>query len=314
MNRSTSGFGPVSLSAVAGLALSLAGCAVHPLPQDVVPVTYGSTVRIVSRIRCEAREGLELAVTKAIADNPSRRKQLEKIVNSTTIGFEFKFTMAETSSIGADRLEFERESAKSGENFKLALVGGLDSGIKTDRDMRRNERLFRIVDDLKEIAQARCRPPASPNPLYPISGRTGMADVVRTYIDLELLTDLGSGEKGAKQVTFTDDISFTTTFDAGASVDLEVKSAIGTLRLTKVEAGALARRRDAHTVKVVLARDKGDVDLPHYVEAIRDKDLQTFLAQMRSHSRNKVLIEFTRQRRAVEDREVVERVLGQPLP
>src|SRR5262245_33021421 len=259
MKCGTLGIGPVNICAIAGLASALVGCAVHPLPQDV---TRASTVQIVARIRCEAKEGLEAALTKAAAEGPAKKRHVEKIVDGTSIGFEFKFKMTESNSLTADSIEFEREAAKSGDRFKLVLVGALNDGHGAEPrpTTRKNERQFRVVDDLKELKDARCRRAgtAGPNLLYPISGSTGMADVVRTYIELEALTDLtGSLGPTGKMMTFTDDIDFTTTFETGATVNLEFNTGVGTLRLTKVVGADLfALRQDVHSVKVVLARDK----------------------------------------------------------
>lgn len=311
------GNGPINLLATAGLTLALAGCAVHPLPQDVTQV---STVQIVSRIRCEARDGLQEALAKAEAAGPAVKKHVEQIVDATSIGFEFTFVMSETTRIAVDTLDFEREAAKSGDKFKITLGGDLNGAEKDDKDpsTRKNTRTFRVVDDLKELKLARCRQAqgVGPNPVYPIGGSTGMAEVVRTYIELETLTDLGAGTKTAKSVIFADDISFTTTFQAGGSLDLTLKSPVGILRLTKVAGGkAFAEREDIHNVRVVLARDKGkEVDLPDQIKLVRDKDLQTSLTQMRSLSRNKVVIELSRKRKAEEDRAVAAQVLGRPVP
>jgi hypothetical protein len=313
--RGTFGIGPVHLGAVAILGGALAGCSVHPLPQDVTRV---STVQIVSRIRCEAKEGLEAVLAKAAAHSSARKKHVDMIVDGTTIGLEFDFKISETNGIGLNKLELERESAKTGENFNLTLVGGIDSGVEDDPAVRKNTRVFRVVDNLNELRTARCRRSgqAGPNLLYPITGSTGMADVVRTYLELEVLTDLSNGKDNPKLVTFTDDIEFTTTIGTDATVDLEIKTAGATLRLTKVVGAAgVASRKDVHAVKVVLSRDADrQVDLPRYIEAVRDRDLQTSLAQMRALSRNKVLIEFSKSRKAAEDRAVAERVLGQRVP
>lgn len=298
------------------LASGLAGCAVHPLPQDV---SYASTVQIVSRIRCEAKGGLEEALAKAAALGSASRRHAEKIVESTSIGFEFTFRMAENNRAAGGKLELERELAKAGESFKLELDADVNASHDGTTNTRSNTRFFRIVDDLKELRDARCgrrTREATPNLLHPISGSTGMAEVVRTYLELEMLTDLQLGRKvnNNKMVTFTDRLDFTTTMAAGASADIELDTPAGSLRLTRASLTGTAFRKDAHSVQVVLARDNRDVDVPDVVRDVRDKGLQTFLTQTKALSRNNILIELSRQRRADEDRAVAERVLGQPVP
>ncbi len=44
-----------------------------------------------------------------------KRKHVEKIIEGTAIGFEFKFVMRETNKAGGGELRFTREGAKAGE-------------------------------------------------------------------------------------------------------------------------------------------------------------------------------------------------------
>ena len=82
--------------AFAALALALAGCSMHPLPEDVAPA---STYDIVQRIRCEVAEGLR--------DFP-RNQTFKKIVDNTTIGYDFTFKITEKDSAAGGTLEFKR--------------------------------------------------------------------------------------------------------------------------------------------------------------------------------------------------------------
>lgn len=329
---------------VVALVSGLQGCSVHPLPQDV---SFASTVQIVRRIRCEAKEGLLAALEKATSQNASKKKHVEKIVEGTTIGFEFMFAMAEDNKAAGGVLTFERGAAKAGDGFTLSLDAGLNSGHGTDDTRtRKNTRIFRVVDNLRELEDARCgqRVKATgPNLIHPITGSTGMAEVVRTYIELETLTDLTSvgvtkvtGKKGQQEteiITFSDNLQFTTTLEVGAFTDLDLETVVGSLRLTRASVTGSALRKDYHSVRVVLARDNAhlDLDLPENagaarkaptttkknvaeIEDVRDKRLQTFLAQRKALGRNRVVIELERQRLVDEDRAVAARVLGQPLP
>ena len=330
------GLRAIGCGAVAAAAAGLSGCSVHPLPQDI---SYASTVDIVRRVRCEAKEGLQEVLQKAAKHDAERRKHIEKIVEGTTIGFEFKFIMREANTAGGGELKFEREGAKAGENFELILNAKLNEGHNANDATRSNIRVFRVLDDLKDLADTRCGRrvrAAQPNLAYPVTGSTGMAEVVRTYIELEILTDLAATGTGAETVTFSDDLLFTTTLETGAFLDLSLKTAVGSLRLTKASVTGSALRKDVHSVKVVLARDGGrvDVDLPEgarktvagrkaqakgkidrsKIKYVRGKGLQTYLAQRREKSRNRVLIELNRQRRVADDKAVAERVLGTLLP
>src|SRR5262245_57594363 len=174
---------------VVALAVALFGCSVHPLPQDV---SYASTVDIVRRIRCEAKEGLDATLEKAASQGAANMKHVETIIDGTTIGFEFKFVIRENNKAEGGQLVFTREGAKPGESFEIILDASLNGAHGPDENTRKNTRIFRVVDDLRELRDARCgrrAMSAGPNLLYPITGSTGMAEVVRTYIELETLTD-----------------------------------------------------------------------------------------------------------------------------
>jgi hypothetical protein len=217
--------------------------------------------------------------------------------------------------------------------------------------MRSNTRIFRVIDRLQDLHTTDCRraPKTQANLVYPITGSTGMAEVVRSYIELETITDLvsvGSTTFGSKSeiVTFSDDLQFTTTLDMGASASWTFQSAVGSVRLTNATLSASVHRSDVHNVVVALARDaKDDPDrrpkigmkialrnaakeepakgersaLPIRAAptlGIRDKKLQNFLTQRMAVARNRVLFELERRRHVNEDRTVASRVLGKPVP
>jgi hypothetical protein len=220
------------------------------------------------------------------------------------------------------------------------LNAKLNEEHTAEKATRSNTRVFRVLDELKDLADTWCGRrvrAAQPNLAYPVTGSTGMAEVVRTYIELEILTDLAATGSGAETVAFSDRLDFTTTLETGASLDLSLKTAVGNLVLTKASAAGFAARKDIHSVRVVLARDDKDVDvdLPEDVQRtvawrrvaqakgkidratikhVRGKGLQEHLAQRREKSRNRVLIELNRHRRVADDKAVAERVLGTLLP
>jgi hypothetical protein len=325
---------------MAPLALGMFGCSTHPLPQDFSGV---STAEIVRKIRCEAKEGLEDALAKAASQGDVPKKHVERIVSVTTIGFEFTFTMTENNSVAVSELTFQRPSA-GGDLFKLTFAGGIGPDpLAPDKDnklSRRNIRTFRVVDKLEDLHKAHCGrvKETQPNLIYPITGSTGMAEVVRTYIELETFSDLTSSPAPGKKeiITFSDQLDYTTTFSAGASVDLQFPTAVGTLRLTKASLAGSALRTDLHSVMVALARDPSPTADPDVfqgarqmmvpmaarsrqagslpVEAIRDKDVRDGLAKRGSLARNRVLLELDRRRHVNEDRNVAQRVLGLPIP
>jgi hypothetical protein len=317
------------------MGAGLLGCSTHPLPQDVARV---SVVDIVRRIRCEAKEGLEDALRRAAAQGAKRRAHVERIRDLSKIGYEFNFVMSENNNAGASGLTFERAASHPGDGFKLVLVADLNSD--NSENARQNTRTFSVVDDLKELQKARCGRVETTrrNPVYPITGSIGISEIVRTYIELETMTELTTvnAEKGQEMIAFSDRLEFTTTFDAAASAELQFETAVGSWRLTNASLSGSAFRQDVHKVTVSLARDGGaEPDLPEIarfgrsvrrspakpgqlpnfpIQAIRDKGLQTFLAQRASVARNRILFELERRRHTDENKDVAERVLGVPVP
>jgi hypothetical protein len=330
------------LCGAAALVL-LGGCSVHPLPQDI---SYASTADIVRRVRCEAKEGIDAALDKAARQGPEAKKHADNIVKVSLIGFEFKLTMAEDERANLDKLRFERASVTKGDGFSIELIGNFNGVGKVgpaadDNRTRKNTRNFRVIDRLEKLKEARCGrvEPPGPNVIYPITGSTGMGEVVQTYIELEALTRFeiaGERPTGAKDkdlVLFSDKLDFTTTLEAGATTEWTFSTSVGTLRLTKASLSGSALRKDIHSVTVAIARD-GEPDPPAprgslragramvsrdattgaSVPYVRDRQLQVFLAQKAAVARNKILIELERRRHVDENRDVAARVLGLQLP
>lgn len=303
-------WGGSRVGAILVVACSLWGCSVHPLPDDV---SKASTVDIVERIRCEVQEGLlRFASTDAHA---------RKIIEGTTIGFEFEFVMHEVNAAAEGTLEFERPAFKGMTKFELDLGAAASS-------RRDNKRVFRALEDLREIEEAECsNDRARANRRHPITGATGMDEIVRTYIRLEKLTDLA---RGGEDTVFADDIDFTTEFVVGALPNLTVETVVGSFRLTRASVTGSVQRKDVHSVTVALARDAEheDVDpsrMPKLAQRrvkareARRELIETDVTQAsrslralgrkNADARNRVLLELQRRRNVREDAKVVSRVL-----
>ncbi len=171
-----------------------------------------------------------------------------------------------------------------------------------------------------------------PNLVYPVTGSTGMAEVVRTYIELEIMTDLAPTERSRWSSSPTNSISRRPWRRCG-SIDVDLKTAVGSLRLTKASVTGYAlermsiRSRSSWRVTVSTrcrspraAREDGRAEGSR---ANRRAQAQGRARQgaaddprrkRREKSRNRVLIELERQRRVADDRAVAERVLGAKLP
>jgi len=207
-----------------------------------------------------------------------------QIIKTTTIGFDFVFDIAEDNGAGAaavspssplpsgfdikpGNLTLQRQG--TGNSFTLGLMGGAATH-------RHNARRFRIIEDLKVLKNAPCPPEAvAANWAYPITGATGVGEVVRTFIKLETLADLqpdipptdvpfpsAFGFSGSEQVVFSDVLQFTTTLTGSATPTWTLSPAspaVGRLQVTSASITGFAQRMDTHNVIVAIARDPKNV-------------------------------------------------------
>jgi hypothetical protein len=302
-----------------GLALVLMGCSAHPLPENV---SRASTYDIVERVRCEVLEGLN-------SFPPEEQEKAESIIANVTIGYDFDFKITETNSAASGRLEFQRRAFK-GDNTGFFLDLSASSEAR-----RRNVRTFRVVDrltELKKERQAKCsRVATAVNGLHPITGATGMAEVVRTYIKLEMLSHLGEFDLGKhKGAVFSDELLYTTNLRAGVSPQLELRTLAGEFRLSHTSFAGAAARDDVHSITIVLTRGGGnenarklaklfagpvmraaDAKSPLQGETVIQpyRTLRRLIASQAPGPEARVIYELQRRRNVREDARVVSRIL-----
>jgi hypothetical protein len=294
------------------VAALLPGCAIHPLPGDIPQV---STADIVERIRCEVQEGLR----SSLQENPDTRQQ--RLIRGTTIGYEFSFTINERNAATSGQLVF-KETHFSGGTFTLDLKPSAE--LK-----RKNKRDFLVLEELARVSDAKCSPDATQaNWAYPITGATGMAEVVRSYIRLQLLSGLARAPvDGFDTAVFSDALKYTTRWTAGVTPKLALTAGVGSFELTNASITGTASREDTHNLTVAMSFDEkaagrngtmrtASLARQRWIDndSILDSRALRRVAQGDSGVRNRVLIELQRRRKVREDAAVVARVLGIPLP
>jgi hypothetical protein len=202
--------------------LLLAGCAIHPLPEDYAGL---STSKIVNKIRCEAKDAVrdKLIVWleyRAYADSDRQGRDPEagrratelidhpeRLATFTTAGltpqtaifieyfaqsvisYNFTFDMTELNNIGAT-VDIAQAFGKTA--FTAPLGAGLDR-------TRQNIRTFTISDPFGRLLQlgTYCDDQThNPNYLYPITGKIGVAEMVDTFVDLALFGGLSKKAGG----------------------------------------------------------------------------------------------------------------------
>lgn len=275
-------------------AALLAGCAIHPLPENVTGI---DTPDIVRQIRCESREAVihevkrwltslagadgdriaqlrakiaQQLLAKYDADPESissfnanvfppsfvAERQLVNLFYSAGIAYTFDLKMTENNDINPASATLLRPSPP---RPKFTL--GLGAGALFDRT---NERKFTATDTFGSLlrvnaAEVRGRRYCTgfivtENYVYPIAGRIGVGKVIHDFINLTLFENL-AGEKGTPP-TMTDDLTFTTTLSASAT-PTAMFTPLGTaLQLSDASLTAAFKRSDVHEVTVGVAIDK----------------------------------------------------------
>jgi hypothetical protein len=186
-------------------AFFAAGCAIHPLPENV---TGFDTNNVVFHIRCEARDAIKHATIAFLLNhkqNFSERtvEEARKLKGGETKYEQFDFRKVDPRAQfyllkydgAAIAYDFtfditEDNAAGVNANFLSALTHtsfGVAAGVSTDRQ-RETIRNFRISDTFGNLRKlALCDDPdqpSGPNYIYPIAGSIGLDEMVMTFVDL----------------------------------------------------------------------------------------------------------------------------------
>jgi hypothetical protein len=293
--RSSSGVG--GICAVFALA-ALTGCSIHPLVDDVSPIP---TEAIVAAARCELRLGLVHQVEVWFADedppvtgfDPNTvgepgvlqmmKKRFPKIdlegdwdqYMDIAIAYEWSFDITETNHADAS-VGFRLPTLNPAGTFDLNAGG---NGNLT----RQAKRTFKNQDKFKDLLTAKrwgfCndtyrsiesipntptrRPPFEPLPergVYPITGSIGLARAVTSFLKIAV-------QEGALD-TFTDELTFTTTFDGRVGGVVTLAPVPKEFRLVNATANLAGSRTDIHKVKISMAFPRARVTQKQKVDSV----------------------------------------------
>lgn len=250
-------------------SLSVAGCAIRPLPEHV---THVSTFDIVRQIRCETREAVFQTFIKALTKNTpelfdeATRNLAERLRTDpdgmrklspwrfkgdareflqffwkTGVAYNFSLDMTEVNNVDAE-INLLQSLAKSTRMF------GFKAGV--DRE-RQNIRTFTMTDDFSGLLNIEPEDYcdgllAGANPIYPMAGKVGIELFIQEFVNISLFTNLASGDPEGGPPTMVDTLQFQTTV-SGSFVPKVTFSPVGT-RLNVADAGltAEASRKDIH--------------------------------------------------------------------
>lgn len=291
-----------TVAAVASF-FAIAGCAIHPLPQDVSAI---STAAVVQRIRCEARAAILYELDKYVHDEISRGyddaqtlsfyaalqkrqfdkqqldydrlpKELSKNVSKfaqAAIAYNFTFDITEKNgaSAGIDGLALVSGG--------VVNVGGQVGGSLS----RQNIRSFTVADRfeklIRETREDACKDrPDGGNFTYPITGKIGVDEMIETFVALSTFQHLGGPPTDAKgPPTMADTLVFTTS----VSGSIAPKVTLAPVRRGIADAGfsASGSRDDVH--KVIIGLSLPDLDAPktQAEPAVRGKPRGAFVGAL----------------------------------
>lgn len=254
--------------------IGLSGCMIQPQPEDVTPYNTNDIVR---RIRCETREALRDQLIAWLQSRTKEPKALELaqtikdrkslagikldglsdetlrpigIFSKSAIAYSFTFDMtyANNNTIGLGWLR----------TFSPNKTGTFGIGGTLDRS-RNNKTTFTIADTFSElvtvVSDTYCRPAdrnASPNYIYPISGKIGIEKQIWTFVDMTIFDNL-AGDKGSISTprVMSSALDFETTISGNIAPVIVLKPP--TTGLTTASLTSSTTRTDKHEVTLGFA-------------------------------------------------------------
>jgi hypothetical protein len=244
--------------ALVGFAFAVAGCSIHPLPDDVSPET---TQRIVLNIRCEAKMAVRQRIAEALERTGDPRlmgippedvaRRIQDVHRFDT-KLAHKFEKYFGSVIGYDfDFEIDEDNVKTAEaGFLWPFLKGGAFSLDVDAHAKRHRtghREFKMVETFEKLDLLDCRDYEQPpeRRVYPITGSIGMANIMNTFIDL--------AEQGGGEQEFRDTITFATEFHGDVNPSITLEPIVDTFRLVKASANVSATRTDVHKLIVAIA-------------------------------------------------------------
>jgi hypothetical protein len=288
------GLGPSSraggICAVVALA-ALTGCSIHPLVDDVSPIP---TEAIVAAARCELRLGLVHQVDVWFADedppvtgfdpntigeqaNLARMKRLfpdvmgnKKVKSSNwdeyldiAIAYDWSFDITEVNHADAS-VGFRLPTLNPVGTFDLNAGGNANATRQAKRTFKNQDKFkdlltesrWKFCNDIDRSIEnvpntPTGRPPFEPQPVrgvYPITGTIGLARAVTSFLKI-------AAQDGALD-TFTDELTFTTTFDGRVGGAVTLAPVPKEFRLVNATGNLTGSRMDIHKVKISMAFPK----------------------------------------------------------
>jgi hypothetical protein len=252
------------------------GCSIHPLPEDV---TRYNTARIVRLIRCEAKA----AVIQEAISIVNWRDTHPEVVDEVSLEIfdlrklsnrQFKWfdILQRTGIVYNFTLEgSEMESLMFNADFLKAITNGTvtlspSAGNSLTRD---NIRTFTVSDNfqsLLKLERRRCDELGHPdsNYEYPVTGRIGVAEMVRSFVQMTVTGNISGQEPSLDDLNLSpaglpamvDSLKFTTTISGGLTPKVSVSPLGSGWSIMNASLAGSVTRMDTHTVIIGLGLAK----------------------------------------------------------
>jgi hypothetical protein len=281
------------LAGIVVLALSglICGCAIYPLPEDVMP--FDST-RIAAVIRCQTRDAIRQAVLRNIAASKSsfvyegitREALLERLQYSPaafrllrwekfTPELRGPFLFYKDTSVSYDFTIDTTEMNTAGVNLTLLkqLRSGTDSiGLvaKNDRtrEVKRHFRSFDTFDSLVRLMREdACQGvPQQINLLFPSAGLLKINSLIDSFLLANQWENLAGSEKNYTTAEMTDTLTFTTKSTGNFDPSTTADPVIGRFVPSSASLNIDNTRQDLHTIIILVSLPPDKKGLPQFDE------------------------------------------------
>lgn len=259
-----------------GLAamLALGACSTKPVPETFANL---DTYAIAQHVRCEVRDALKrldglsnpwVKPYKTTGSVPSTVQPccnqappppamvpiLVHPVRNSAIIYEFTFDIEENNDLTGS-VDF----------FDLMTGGIFSLGVTAEnKRQRKNFRNFRIQESAGQLIEdaglaEECRQIESGvGVFYPITGKIGLEESLRTYLRL-LGTKKLTGPAGGGVPTFADTLEFTTTVGGSINPSISLSGPRSNISLRQTGVGIGMLRTDVHRLKIVLSISEASI-------------------------------------------------------
>jgi hypothetical protein len=172
----------------------MSGCSIHPIPYDVPGY---NTIDIVKKIRCETAKAIDQHIVYGMAGQEEEQRKYA----SAVIVYHFTFTITENNK--ADASADFKLPLTSG-TFSFGIGGGTEKERAGERDFTVTDTFAEVLEEIYEIGEQKmpdgkkkkvllrkrkdCTQEAKrENWIYPIAGRIGIEETIRTFVGLHKL-------------------------------------------------------------------------------------------------------------------------------